>query len=99
MSKDENNLIQATEQLTKEMLGLKSTIQSLHTEIQNLTNRMNDMSRDMILNVSEAARYCGVARQTISNLLRRNILHKVSMGAHTGILMSDLNRVINLKKE
>lgn len=47
-----------------------------------------------LMNQAEAARFCGVSRQTIANWERRELIHKERRGAKTGFLRSELRRRI-----
>jgi excisionase family DNA binding protein len=45
-----------------------------------------------VMSVNEAAAYCGVARQTISDWVRKGKIRKVERGFRVGFLQSDLDR-------
>ena len=89
-----------TEKLTREMLSMQATLQTLLMEIRSIAQRLpQGDEEDLILNMTSAATYCGVTRQTIARLVKKEVLHKVTKGARTGILVSELNKVRNLKNQ
>lgn len=47
-----------------------------------------------LMTQAEAARFCGVTRQTIANWERRELIHRERRGAKTGFLRSELRRRI-----
>ena len=51
-----------------------------------------------ILTTNEAAEYCGVTRQTISDWVRKKRIHKVMAGCKFGFTMEELNTVREIKK-
>lgn len=47
-----------------------------------------------LMSGAEAARFCGVTRQTIANWERRELIHRERRGSKTGFLRSELRRRI-----
>ena len=47
-----------------------------------------------LMSGAEAARFCGVTRQTIANWERRALIHRERRGSKTGFLRSELRRRI-----
>lgn len=47
-----------------------------------------------LMSGAEAARFCGVTRQTIANWERRELIHRERRGSRTGFLRSELRRRI-----
>ena len=51
-------------------------------------------NREPLMTQAEAARFCGVTRQTIANWERRELIHRERRGSRTGFLRSELRRRI-----
>ena len=51
-------------------------------------------NREPLMTQAEAARFCGVTRQTIANWERRELIHRERRGSKTGFLRSELRRRI-----
>ena len=53
-------------------------------------------NREPLMTQAEAARFCGVTRQTIANWERRELIHRERRGSRTGFLRSELRRRIGV---
>lgn len=70
-------------------------------ELEESNRRRNDIerrltaleSKDRVLSAGEAARYCGVSRQTINAWIRRKRLTRVELSGKVGVLLSELKQV------
>lgn len=80
------------QQLTEETAAkLIDAIKGLQSVLSETITRV-DEQYGKIYSVCEAARYCGVARQTISDWVRKDKIRKVERGFRVGFLQSDLDR-------
>lgn len=69
-------------------------LEEMKEEIRDLRRYIaNTPKPDLLMTVSQAAEYCGVTRQTISEYRRQKVLTKVVRGPRTGYLQSDLDKV------
>lgn len=85
--------------LTEETaLKLINALKSLQTTLSSAITTV-DENYGAIFNVNEAAKYCGVARQTISDWVRKDKITKVERGCRVGFLQSDLDKVRRFKRK
>lgn len=80
------------------IVRLTDSDRALLAELTYQLKRRNDLdeqsrAREELLTCTQAADILGVTRQTVSLMLRRNRLHKVTRGGRTGILRSELEKV------
>lgn len=76
------------EAILEQLELMNETKSELERRISMLENR------EPLMTQAEAARFCGVTRQTIANWERRELIHRERRGSRTGFLRSELRRRI-----
>lgn len=70
-------------------------LELMNEEKSELERRISLLeNREPLMTQAEAARFCGVTRQTIANWERRELIHRERRGSKTGFLRSELRRRI-----
>ena len=70
------------------------TLEDMKDEIKELRKRLEGIPQpQVVLNVKEAAEYCGVSRWTIGNYTKQKKIQKVVSGCKTGYTIDKLNKV------
>lgn len=87
---------------TVKPMGLRELLEAILGQLELMNEEKSELERrisllentEPLLTQAEAAKYCGVSRQTIANWERRELIHKERRGAREGFLRSELRRRI-----
>lgn len=66
-----------------------AALESIAFELKR-ANDARESEDDRLLNISEAAEFCGVSRQTVAAWIREGKIEKKYKGGRSGIALSDL---------
>ena len=87
---------------TEKPMGIRELLEAILDQLELMNEEKSELekrislleNREPLMTQAEAARFCGVTRQTIANWERRELIHRERRGSKTGFLRSELRRRI-----
>lgn len=87
---------------TEKPMDIRELLEAILEQLELMNEEKSELERrisllensEPLMTQAEAARFCGVTRQTIANWERRELIHRERRGSRTGFLRSELRRRI-----